>query len=628
MPTLKELKRVCREKRLRGYSRYTRKADLVSFMRRSAGAAAPGLAAVLRGGARSSASSASSAPSARLPPSSLPVITAPAPDFAERLRRAVRHKARTGRVLSRRSGGVTAAEVKNFFRRTPGISSSSDSADALLDDASALFRLVGLRSFVGLSTWTLPVVPGARRPVKLVIAGENHRNPHFGDQLMRYIMGQVVLEGKCVDLYLESGFDWRAVSRLSMLGAGGRRQRGGSALTFIRKNYPVVPGLRVHHVDVRSIVAPSSRERSVHRIKTEGMNHYDKDPFVARNGAPWRPPSPNPFPSVPGGGKDLFRASAPEHFAFVTGFAGVLERADRTLPQIIEDFERDTRVLARFKAGKGIASRDSSSDIPLNITLLTGATFEVRIGIEDTIGTLKRRIREGVGGSTSQPLHIVHDGEDVDDERTLAQASRFADYTYDDIRDWEGVQMPIRQGIYIGLRSKSPSDDVESPSPPPPPQPVRQIDYHGPEVFAAMRDRFAKQRRRFLRTTRMPAAVLDARIRAWARSRFAEDDYFFGTAGMSIDLFAFYRMFGTFTARSGRNKSGCPLEQRNIVYVAGDAHAYNLRRLIEHVFGVRADRRHGTHAAKDLAELHRLSKGHGLEGLPEIVRSAPPMDVF
>ena len=429
-----------------------------------------------------------------------------------RLRRAVEAKETHDRVLTRAEGGVSASEVRRFFRDTPGIATTERSLGNLLDEASAFYRVIALQSFRGMSIWTLPVIPGAARPVKLLLLGESHNNPHSGDRLMRYIMGQVVLEGKCVDMYLESGFDWQGVV-----------QSGGSALTHIRRTYPVVPGLRVHHVDVRSVV-PNSVTHAFNDPTISDYPHQWRHvpdiqrPLIKLLGATMYNRNPYDVRYFPGddrevsdflGTNDLFRINAREYFAMATGFAGILRSrlcrgGDRTIAQLTAQYRADR---AAARAGAGAA---------------------------------------GVSSVLAERLNKIH---------------------------------PV-------------------------------------SVFVNVRQRFAKQRRRFLRTTQMDEATLDVRIGQWALRMTDMRD----SIPATMDLFAFYRMFGTFNARAGgrANKAGCPMEQRNIVYVAGDFHArQSLLALLLYVFHILPDVTRGTHS----------TTAHPADPRAH-VESTPPLDVF
>ena len=367
--------------------------------------------------------------------------------------------------MTRREGGVSAREIQRFFRDTPGIRTSKRSTRDLLDDAAGLFQVIGLRSFAGMSAWTLPVVPG-QPPVKLLLLGEFHSNPHSGANLMRYVMGQVALEGKCIDLYLEAGFDWRPIRR--------RRQVGGNALSHISRHYPDVPGLRVHHIDVRDTFHSGREDARVevagladHREMIKRMSYawYNSDPYSARY-LSYAPPRTKARLVR----HDLFRVTPSEYFAMVTGFTGASRPGDRTVAQLTAQYAAD-------RAGGG------------------------------------------------------------------AMASRF----------------------------------------------------HTAALFRSRRRRYDKQRARFLRTTGMDGADLDGRIRAWAGPLMGS---FFRAYCATMDLFAFYRMFGTFVPRGdGTDKPGCPMEQRNVVYVSGDLHAHdNVMRLLTLVFERTPDVARGTHS--------------------------------
>ena len=390
---------------------------------------------------------------------------------------------------------MTSAEVRGAFRGT-NIRLGSGSLSRRLANAAAMFQLVRLEAFHGLSVWSVPAIHGSSEPVKLVIAGELHTTPGRGDQLMRYIAGQVEFEGKCVDLYIESGFDWRPV------------QSGGSALVQIRQNYPDVPGLRVHHVDVRSIIAGSDLPRVNHThhldmIQMLSDTFYHSDPYHYRYY--YSHAATDPTMALLRA-HDLFTINTREHFALVTGFAPILTGTDRTLPQVVARFASDSET-------------------------------------------------------------------------------------------------------YAALR-RAPGGDVHTSA------------FHPPSVFAVMRSRFAKQRRRFLRTTNLPPAQLDTRIRAWATPYM----HGFRTADpIMVDLFAFYRMFGSFTARAtgSNNKAGCPMEQRNIVYLAGDLHGRALATLVQAVFGVAPVVARGTHVS-----LAPGSVVHYNEATRTHVRDMPPTTVF
>ena len=429
--------------------------------------------------------------------------------FAERLKASVLRRLRgQGAAPSER---VTAAEVRAFFDRTPGISTTRHTLPDLLDEAVGLFRLLGLTSFETLRVLRVQAAPGPREtpPVNLLMLGESHSaNRGDGDQLMRYVMGQVALERKCVDLYLESGFDWGA-------------QRGGGALTTIRTTYPVVPLLRVHHVDVRSVVPQAVAIDDVQGIRDSGANWYGSSAYQFRFRFYARTALGRYLEEL-----CLFELNAREHFALLTGCTGVLEEGDRAPAQVEAAHDAD---LAVFKA-----------------------IYPARY-----------------------PEHAPPP-------------------------DWDECN-PANYGLV------------------PPVLPPDFPGFHSASVFAALRRRFATQRRRFLRTTRMDAGRLDRAVERWARGMVGD---FRNSTDAAMDLFALYRMFGTFADRdkSGRRRhrdTRCPPEQRNIVFIAGDWHVRSgLGPLIALVFGARAT-----------VVIERGRAGVGVSAADHVA-SAPPLAVF
>ena len=435
--------------------------------------------------------------------------------LAKRIEDSVDHYRKTGR-LAVEKGGVTKSELRAFFDRTPGISTSSTRYRDLLADAYGLVRVRKLSSFVGISVFRVPVFGDESPPVNVLLCGEYHDNRGRGRQLMRYIMGQVGLRRKCVDLYVESGFAWREVGSR----AHHRQQSGGGALEHIRTTYPIVPGLRVHHVDVRTMLPLNFANHAdgTHAVGTTGWTQYIRrlgpgfysyDPMRTRYDNVWRS-----RPSDPHGrhrlhaeltGQGLFATNVREYFAFFTGEEGVLRSGDRPATVFRAAYVRD---LLKWRA------------------LVRGPAREWRTAKET----------------------------------------------------------PALQRAFVRGR----------------------LAFYSAREFEMIRGRIAKQRQRFLRTTGIAPRHLRRAVVAWAKSRLSA---MLGEA-MSIvmDLYAFYRMFGRFTPRervgwasdAGAadriNKAGCPMEQRNIVYVAGSKHTEDLQALIEGVFGVRPIVVRGSHA--------------------------------
>lgn len=386
---------------------------------------------------------------------------------------------------------VSVGEIKQFFDRTPGISMDPDTDDiydALLQ-AEQLFELFDMKSFVSVSAFRIPV---GSTTVNLLLLGEDHSNTNEGQSLMRYIMGQVALEKKCVDLYLEDSFDFQPVRR---------RQYGGSALTNIRKDSSLnsVDGLRVHRVDVR--------------IGTSGVGN----PYLIRN----FPLASKYYRTIKGvmNELDLFRITVGEYYRLFTGFAIPSTPHDRAIFELERDYERDSKRLA-------------------------GVLYDV--------------FGERVYSNMPKIFKLGH--------------------------------------------------------------------------YATIRARFAKQRRRFLKTTGMPSRKLERLLVGWLKPIIA--------LGMGLtpglhavqDLYAFLRMFGTFTERNDReNKRGCPMEQRNIVYVAGAAHVNDhLAPLIRTVFGAKPFVTAGMAdpAVIERIKIERPSRGAILEVTTEQVRDMDSLEIF
>lgn len=375
-----------------------------------------------------------------------------------RLKRAARVFKETNVALDRRHGGVDPSEVARVFSDLEMSPRGVSSLEQWLHQALGLYNAYQLESFVMLRAWSLPgVIPGAP-PVKILMCGEVHDDKGIGANLMRYIIGQTVMEKKCVDLYLESGFDWTPI----------RAQSGGGALVQITESYDDMPGLRVHHVDVRNIITKKFHEHAA--AMDRPSNHRDilrqsatRAPYDLYFYKKWFARATNIRSYLQGAG--LFNITPSEYFMLVTGF-DPNRTGDRTIAELSAQYDADLRTL-----------------------------------------------RE-TGGEHSE-LAAVHDDS---------------------------------------------------------------------SVFRTMRQRFAKQRRRFLETTRIDERQLDNAIRGWVRE--TGEMKYSNLFHSVVDLFAFYRMFGRFTRRGHNDKPGCPMEQLNIIYVAGAFHVKNLSKLIHSVFGV------------------------------------------
>lgn len=81
--------------------------------------------------------------------------------------------------------------------------------------------------------------------------------------------------------------------------------------------------------------------------------------------------------------------------------------------------------------------------------------------------------------------------------------------------------------------------------------------------------------------------ALSTKIKGWVRATetsLTEGDD--GQLPMVSDLFAFFRMFTDFEPHPDGAVIDCPMQQRDIVYICGEAHAEYLEGLIRHVFGI------------------------------------------
>lgn len=351
-------------------------------------------------------------------------------------------------------------------------------------------RLPHMPSFTGVTYWKDLQVPGQDYKTNVLLCGEHHQTK-VGHELMNYVYELVEAQDACVDLYIESEFDW------TQTGAGtlSWTQTGAGTLSYIRNNYRDIPGLRVHHIDIRGWTNPM--------LMTPGrVKHRDDLRRTASHGylpiQRWLTNS-NYCEDLATLNR-IYDFNYRELFTLMTCFHKVLRKGDRPMPKLKD----------KLKAADTIY-KNNRKDVTNALCFHTNYDF----------------------------LPILH-------------------------------------------------------------------------------SRIKKQRRRFLSTVRINRHVLDTRILEWFgamvdyyKKIFDNDDNMTMrmVEAMTIDLFAFYRMFGVFSERprvagngtkhvgstkKGNGKKGCPLHQRNIVYVAGDAHTNNLQHLIKTVFRSNPDMAHGS----------------------------------